>query len=58
MFPLLELPLSEVAANDGVTVTINAISEVLARHTDDATFPALKVVVIHESPFLHRTLLV
>ena len=55
MLTLLELSLSEVAANDGVAVTIHAIGEVLASHANDATFPALKLVVIHESPLLYHT---
>ena len=39
MLPLLQLLLSEVAANHRVAVLVDAVNEVLAVHADHATFP-------------------
>ena len=52
---LLELPLPEVAANDGVAMPVHAIGEVLAGHADVGAFPALQFVLVHKIPFLHRS---
>ena len=49
----MQLTSAEVAAKDRSTVLVNAISEVLAGHTDAFAFPALKLAFVDEIPFLH-----
>ena len=51
---LVELLLSCVAADNGVAVPVDAISEVLTGHADHATLPTLEFLVVDESPFLHN----
>ena len=53
---LLQLLLPEVAAQQGVAVLIHSVGEVLASDADAGAFPALKLLVIDESPFLHDPL--
>ena len=52
MLSLLQLLLPEVAAHHRVAVLVDAISEVLAGHANDAAFPVLQVAVIDEIPLL------
>ena len=42
-----------VAPQKGLTVLVNAISEVLAGHADAFALPALKLAFVDEIPFLH-----
>ena len=44
----------EVAGQQRVAVTIHAIGEVLARHADDATLPALQLALVEEMPLLRH----
>ena len=53
---LLQLLLPEVAAQQGVAVLIHPVGEVLASDADAGAFPALKLLVIDESPLLHNPL--
>jgi len=53
MFPLPKLRLSDVAAEKGVAVQVDAVAEVLASHANTCSLPALEVSVINKSPFLH-----
>ena len=39
MLTLLKLPLNEIAAHSRVVMLVDALGEVLAGHTDHATFP-------------------
>ena len=54
VLPLSQLCLHQGAAHAGVAVLIDAISEVLAGHSDHSAFPALKVRVVDEIPRLHH----
>ena len=49
---MLELLLPEVAAHHRVAVLVDAISEVLAGHADDATAPSLQLSLVDEIPLL------
>ena len=53
MVALRQLALPEVAGQQRVAVTIHAIGEVLARHANDATLPALQLGFVEEIPLLH-----
>ena len=46
MLTLLQLFLPEVAAHHRVAVLVDAISEVLAGHTDHPAFPVLQVAAV------------
>ena len=50
---LLQLLLAQVAAHHRSAVLVNAISEVLASHANDATLPPLQVALINKIPLLH-----
>lgn len=54
MVALRQLALPEVATHHRVAVLIDAIGEVLARHADNATLPALQVALVNEIPLLHK----
>ena len=51
---LRQLALPEVAGQQRVAVTIHAIGEVLARHANDTTLPALQVAIVNKIPLLHH----
>ena len=53
MVSLLELSLSGIATEKGVAVLVDAIAEVLTRHADTGSFPALQLPLIHKVPLLH-----
>jgi len=50
---LLQLPLSGVAAEQGVAVLVDAVAEVLTGHANAGSLPALKVSIVDKVPFLH-----
>ena len=56
MLALLKLPLPECATEQRVAVLIDAISEVLTGHGDDAVFSAAQVAFVEETPFLRAVL--
>ena len=53
MFPLVELLSADVAAQKSAAVLINPIGKVLTGHADTGPFPALKLLLVDEAPFLH-----
>ena len=53
MFTLLQLTSAEVVAKDRAALLVNAISEVLAGHTDAFTLPAFKLAFVDEIQSLH-----
>ena len=55
---LLQLLLPEVAAQQGVAVLIHPVGEVLTSDADAGDFPALKLLVIGESPLLHTSCII
>ena len=54
MVTLRQLALPEVAGKHRVAVLIDAIGEVLARHADDTTLPALQLAFVEEIPVVHK----
>ena len=50
---MLKLLLSGVAAQKGVAVLVDPVTEVLTGHANAGSFPALELAVIDKIPILH-----